>query len=666
MPPAQMLAASKEQHNMATVGDARIAATTTSESQSMPALVFDASSIKLEGTEDPRNWSGSRKWFTSAIISLMGFISPLGSSILVPGTGLLDRTFHLNSRELSLLPISFFVLGLGIGPFLLAPASELHGRQPIYLISSAIFVLFNVGTATVNTFAGLCILRFLAGAAGSTGPSLGAGSIGDMFLPSERGRAQSMYGLGPLLGPVCGAIAGGWVTEDLLSWRWQLWILTILSGSITVVIGIFLRETYGPVLLQKKVQRLARGHLAAIDASTTAGAGAMTEAQQQHRAAVHRIAHPNETPTTSTINSTPASDFPRRRHHRFGRLCLRLCLLLFPSKVFRAKLKMALKRPFRLLFTNPICAIFSLYMGFLYGIIFIFITQHPLLYKRRTEPDDPPPQKLPTYDWDPGNTSLTYLGLGLGFLVAAAINVVLQDLIYTRLTLNHGCLDRALFFSHDEDILKHAAQRADREKSLSDPLEQDQDVEAAGTTDTQIVASSASTEPKDIGTATGRLPPTTQHAQPVPLALAGAPSMGIPVPMKGRPEFRLPLCLVGMIILPCGLLVFGWTATKHTHWAVPLVGSFLVGVGSILPFQVILVYLVDAFIPFSASATACAVLVRCILAAAFPLFSKSLFVGLGFGWGSSLLALVAALAIPIPIVLWWRGEALRTRFKFEG
>lgn len=141
------------------------------------ASSFDVRAIKLEGNEDPRKWSPARKWCTTAIISLMGFISPLGSSVVVPGGPIMGRHFLLQSRELSLLPVSFFVLGLGVGPFLLAPASELKGRQPIFLISCLLFVLFNIGTAVVSNFGALCFLRFMAGAAGSTGPSLGAGSI---------------------------------------------------------------------------------------------------------------------------------------------------------------------------------------------------------------------------------------------------------------------------------------------------------------------------------------------------------------------------------------------------------------------------------------------------------------------------------------------------------
>lgn len=137
----------------------------------------DLSDVKLVGYEDPRNWSSPRKWSTAAIISFMGFISPLGSSIVVPGSPFVDREFNLPSRTVALLPVSLFVLGLGMGPFLLAPASELKGRQPVYVISSLVFVAFNIATALAPNMTALIILRFLAGAAGSAGPSLGAGSI---------------------------------------------------------------------------------------------------------------------------------------------------------------------------------------------------------------------------------------------------------------------------------------------------------------------------------------------------------------------------------------------------------------------------------------------------------------------------------------------------------
>ncbi|PWN31324.1 MFS general substrate transporter [Meira miltonrushii] len=561
---------------------------------------FNIDNIKLENAEDPRNWSPARKWSTTAIISLMGFISPLGSSVVVPGAPLMDRFFSLHSRELSLLPVSFFVLGLGVGPFLLAPASELKGRHPIFLVSCFIFVLFNIGTAFSSNYAALNFLRFLAGAAGSTGPSLGAGSIGDMFAPKERGRAQSLYGLGPLLGPVCGAIAGGWLVQSINSWRWLLWFLTILSAVIAIIVTLFLKETFAPVLLRKKIQRLAKEHLRSIE----------------------------------NLQPTAIQHVDQLEQHR-RTLLKRFIAIFLPSPELRKRTRLAMSRPFRLLFGNPICAIFSLYMGFIYGIIFLFLTQHPLLFQRHDLDEDPASRNLPSYGFSPGLASLTYLGLGLGFLVAASVNVLLQDSIYARLVLNRGRIGWVLFKDREE-IVRRAQRRQMEEESNAEKNDEHSTIDVEGQRPALVE-----------GNFTHDQSATSNQTD-------------------GRPEFRLPLCLVGMIILPLGLFVFGWTATAKTHFMLPLLGSFLVGVGSILPFQAILVYLVDAFIPFSASATACAVLVRCILAAVFPLFSEKMFVALGFGWGSTLLALVSMLAIPVPIILFWRGEQLRERFKFKG
>lgn len=648
---------------------------------------FDIKSIKLDTKEDPRNWSSPRKWSTTAIISLMGFISPLGSSVVVPGAPLMDRYFNLHSRELALLPVSFFVLGLGVGPFLLAPASELKGRQPIFLISSFIFVLFNIGTSLSGNYGVLCFLRFLAGAAGSTGPSLGAGSIGDMFAPKERGRAQSLYGLGPLLGPVCGAIAGGWLVQSIQSWQWLLWFLTILSAVIAIIVGLFLKETYAPVLLRKKVQRLAKEHLRSIEFLQPTSIEDVDQIER-HRKHVEKIAE---------IQSPPVqqSDSNASTTQKGTQLLKRFIATFLPSPELRKRTRLAMSRPFRLLFGNPICAIFSLYMGFIYGIIFLFLTQHPLLFQRRDTQEDPSSARLPTYNFSPGLASLTYLGLGLGFLLAASVNVLLQDSIYARLVLNRGKIGWILF--HDREVIATQAKKRqeeeqkkteeksrpiDIEAQQSDPNERSTEQIQSAQSITKFNPTTETTSAEKGGTCTlfqQKIPDQTQ----TPIStdaitgttsglVASAPSKNVqqssltPSIPKGRPEFRLPLCLLGMIILPCGLCVFGWTATAKTHFMLPLLGSFLVGVGSILPFQAILVYLVDAFIPFSASATACAVLVRCVLAAVFPLFSEKMFVSLGFGWGSTLLAIISCMAIPVPIVLFWRGEQLRERFRFKG
>ncbi|CAO1618849.1 unnamed protein product [Jaminaea pallidilutea] len=619
-----------------------------------PTDAAQSEEVRLEGREDPRQWSHLHKWLNVVIVSLMGFISPLGSSIIIPGALALNKTFDLDSRPLSLLPVSLFVFGLGAGPFCLAPASELIGRRPVYALTSIVFVLFNIGTATVQTYPGLCILRFLAGVFGSTGPSLGAGSIGDMFSPIERGRAQSLYGLGPLLGPVVGNIIGGWIIQvGTAEWRWLLWTLTIMSGVIAVIVCFCLRETYAPALLERKRAALAKKQAQKLRDLEKQSSNSASDTEELRRIASR---HEESVPTLKSRALSAAR----------------------PSKEVKTKWKQALSRPFRLLFTNPICAIFSIYLGFCYGIIFLFLVEHPLLYERRdphffeeerghgfshfsarqgpgSSPGGPGGgggggggsgrgSDLPTYGWDPGLAGLTYAGLGIGFLLAAFCGAMLQDPIYQRLTASRGRLGKHLF-KGPNTIREIMADRDEERGKAGQDIATSQDPNAQAHQSTPQTQSS---------------PPPYQRQQPQQQQPQQQQSR------KGEPEYRLPLCLLGMIILPIGLIIFGWAGQTKCHWIVPLVGSLCVGAGTILCYQSILVYLVDAFIPYSASATASAIFVRSVLAAIFPLFADRLFKRLGFGWGSTLLAFIALLGLPAPILLFKFGARMRNKYRFQG
>lgn len=51
---------------------------------------------------------------------------------------------------------------------------------------------------------------------------------------------------------------------------------------------------------------------------------------------------------------------------------------------------------------------------------------------------------------------------------------------------------------------------------------------------------------------------------------------------------------------------------------------------------------------------------------AFPLFTRALYRNLNFRWGGTLIACIAALLAPIPIVLFFYGPIIRARSKFAG
>jgi multidrug resistance protein len=123
--------------------------------------------------------------------------------------------------------VSIYVLGYAVGPLIVAPISEIHGRVPMYHISNVMFVIFTIACAVSTSLPMLIVFRFLAGAAGSTPVSIGGGTFGDLFSVEERGAAMAIWAMGPLLGPVVGPIIGGFLAEAK-GWRWVFWVLTMV------------------------------------------------------------------------------------------------------------------------------------------------------------------------------------------------------------------------------------------------------------------------------------------------------------------------------------------------------------------------------------------------------------------------------------------------------
>ena len=133
-----------------------------------------------------------------------------------------------------------------------------------------------------------------------------------------------------------------------------------------------------------------------------------------------------------------------------------------------------------------------------------------------------------------------------------------------------------------------------------------------------------------------------------------------------RPEDRLILMKWLGPITPLGLFIYGWTAKYAVHWIVPIIGTFVVGFGSlfvVIPGQI---YLVDAFgAQAAASAMAANLLVRSPFGAFLDLTASPLYESLGLGWGNSVLGFICLLFTPVPWLFYNYGERMRTHFKVD-
>ncbi|KAL9052055.1 MAG: hypothetical protein Q9162_005626 [Coniocarpon cinnabarinum] len=200
----------------------------------------DSNIVDFEGDDDQlnaQNWPAKKKWSLVGLLAAMTFVT---TSLLLAG-----------------FVVSVYVLGYASGPLVAAPLSELYGRQWVYAISNVFFVIFSIACAVATSLNMLIGFRFLAGIAGSTVIAIGGGTVADLFVQEERGKAMSLWSLGPLIGPVAGPVAGGFLSQAA-GWRWVFWLCTIAAGAVTVLFLIFNKETYAPVLLERKAKRLRK------------------------------------------------------------------------------------------------------------------------------------------------------------------------------------------------------------------------------------------------------------------------------------------------------------------------------------------------------------------------------------------------------------------------
>ena len=209
----------------------------------------------VEGdTDNPREWKYSEKLANVAVIAVMAVLSPLASSMFTPGIDQIAEGLH-TTPETVIGCTTGFVIMLGIGPLILAPLSETFGRRALYLTCFSMFTLLQIPSALTPNIETLVLVRTLSGFFGSVSIANGGGTISDMCGPGERASIFGWYLLGPLMGPTIGPLLGGTIVQRL-GWRWIFWFLTIVCAANTLAGYIFLRETYAPIILQRRKTQL--------------------------------------------------------------------------------------------------------------------------------------------------------------------------------------------------------------------------------------------------------------------------------------------------------------------------------------------------------------------------------------------------------------------------
>lgn len=277
--------------------------------------------------DDPRNpmaFSLLKKWTITLLVAFATLAVSFVSSAYTGGVEQIIRQFGA-SQEVVTLGVSLFVLGFAIGPLLWAPLSELYGRQILFFVTYGALTAFNAGAAGSQNIQTLIILRFFAGAFGSSPLTNAGGVIADMFPASQRGLAMSVFAAAPFMGPTLGPIAGGFLGETK-GWRWVEGLMAIFTGALWILGALTIPETYPPVLLRKRAAALSKatGH-------------------------VYRSKLELDKANTPSVG---------------------------------AAFKTALSRPWVLLFREPIVFLLSIYMAIIYGTLYMMFAAFPIVFQQ--------------------------------------------------------------------------------------------------------------------------------------------------------------------------------------------------------------------------------------------------------------------------------------------
>lgn len=272
---------------------------------------------------DPMGFAMWKKWAITLLVAFATLAVAFVSSAYTGGVNQIISGFD-TSDEVVVLGVSLFVLGFAIGPLLWAPLSELYGRQILFCTTYGVLTAFNAGAAGAQNIQTLIILRFFAGAFGSSPLTNAGGVIADMFPASQRGLAMSVFAAAPFMGPTLGPIVGGFLGETE-GWRWVEGLMAIFTGALWIIGSFTIPETYAPVLLKNRAAAMSKK-------------------------------------TGKVYKSKIEFD---RGKQSLGQ-----------------SFKIALSRPWVLLLKEPIVLLLSIYMAIIYGTLYMMFAAFPIVYQQ--------------------------------------------------------------------------------------------------------------------------------------------------------------------------------------------------------------------------------------------------------------------------------------------
>lgn len=204
---------------------------------------------------DPRNWSFSKKLAHTVLYGVTTLVSQYNSAAMSPILSDVESSYGV-SYKCAALTTCLYILGIGFGPLIFAPMSEVYGRKVATLLPFFLAGCFSLAATCSYNYYSLIFFRFLCGVCSASPIVVGGGMLADIWEPDVRSSYMVIYSNFVTLGPCLSPLIGGILLHASKNWRVTMYFSTVLYFGSGIVNIFCISESCKMVLLANEAKEL--------------------------------------------------------------------------------------------------------------------------------------------------------------------------------------------------------------------------------------------------------------------------------------------------------------------------------------------------------------------------------------------------------------------------
>jgi DHA1 family bicyclomycin/chloramphenicol resistance-like MFS transporter len=170
--------------------------------------------------------------FVIVIASIMA-LNPLAMDMMLPALPNIGATFHIVLGNRPQEVLSTFLIGFGVGQFVMGPLSDRFGRRPVLLGGMTVYFVASVLAISAPSFETLLLARTLQGMGTSATRVIATSIVRDCYAGRRMASVMSLAMMVFIAVPVVAPSLGQAV---LLMTQWRgIFIVLMLYGVLTLI-----------------------------------------------------------------------------------------------------------------------------------------------------------------------------------------------------------------------------------------------------------------------------------------------------------------------------------------------------------------------------------------------------------------------------------------------